>query len=518
MAFQSGSQVNAALGRTDFTPFLAGAMQGAQAQARGAENIAQGLAGFGKEVAKGMASDVEQKKMEKTMLGTIASAEKLAPALAGLMAMKDEKGNSLLDPRISKSLEEINSIISNKEGRSVEERYAASQTFLTQAPTVMNAGLKFYDLQSGIEQKKAIAAQKTTDSKAIGLAAAPYLPGNAPAGIARPAAKFDPGQFLADYTNAGGSTEGLQKSDQIIKMLGVKDGEKLTTAMKNTQSIVAAEIKAGKLDSADQKSIDIRTAELIAQGGADRKSQDYQPGSAMVDGKNQYVGTSVFNQKTGKFQLFSPATGTFSDIPKDARPSTVSQLNNTQLPPTQFLALRDKVHADEISLDKLGRYMNSVEGSKYGLELIADRFSSDMKTLFSSGNLTPSQLAAAKSQGELQALIGSNRLDILGGGVMTEQDAVRVILYFGGDANALRNPEKVRQAIASIYNDRYKMYKNDLESYNIQQGNYYRHYQPASAIEFNEKFLPAVAPTFDREAAVRRKAELEAIANAVPSP
>lgn len=516
MAFQSGSQVNPALGRTDFTPFLQGALQGAQAQARGAENIAAGLAGFGKEVAKGMASDVEQKKMEKTMLGTISSAETLAPAFAGLMAIKDENGKSVLDPRIAKSIEEITGIINNKDGRSIEERYAASQTFLSQAPMVMNAGMKMYDLQSGIEQKQAIAAQKTTDSKAIGIAAAPYLPGKAPAGIARPAAKFDPGQFLADYTNAGGSTEGLQKSDQIIKMLGVKDGEKLTTAMQNTQAIVAAEIKSGKLDSADQKSIDIRTAELIAQGGADRKSQDYIHGSAMVDDKNQYIGTSVFNQRTGTFQLFSPATGKYSDIPKNARPSTVSQLNNTQLPPTQFLALRDKVHADEISLDKLGRYMKSVEGSNYGLKLIADRFSSDMKTLFSSGNLTPSQLAAAKSQGELQALIGSNRLDILGGGVMTEQDALRVIQYFGGDANALRNPEKVRQAIASIYNDRYKMYKNDLESYNIQQGNYYRQYQPASAIEFNEKFLPPETPTFDLEAAIRRKAELEAKGN--PSP
>jgi len=54
MAFQSGSQVNAALGRTDFTPFLQGAMQGAQAQARGAENIARGLAGLGQQVASGI--------------------------------------------------------------------------------------------------------------------------------------------------------------------------------------------------------------------------------------------------------------------------------------------------------------------------------------------------------------------------------------------------------------------------------------------------------------------------------
>ena len=68
MAFQSGSQVNPALGRTDFTPFLQGAMQGAQAQARGAELIGQGLAGLGQQVASGIEKyykKEEEKKVRK---------------------------------------------------------------------------------------------------------------------------------------------------------------------------------------------------------------------------------------------------------------------------------------------------------------------------------------------------------------------------------------------------------------------------------------------------------------------
>jgi hypothetical protein len=54
MAFQTGTQVNAALGRTDYTPFLQGALQGAQSQARGGELIGQGLAGLGQQVATGI--------------------------------------------------------------------------------------------------------------------------------------------------------------------------------------------------------------------------------------------------------------------------------------------------------------------------------------------------------------------------------------------------------------------------------------------------------------------------------
>jgi hypothetical protein len=71
MAFQTGSQVNAALGRTDFTPFLQGAMQGAQAQARGAENIAQGLAGLGQQVGRGIEKYSEQKKKNAERDGRI---------------------------------------------------------------------------------------------------------------------------------------------------------------------------------------------------------------------------------------------------------------------------------------------------------------------------------------------------------------------------------------------------------------------------------------------------------------
>ena len=72
MAFQTGTQVNPALGRTDYTPFLQGALQGAQAQARGAENIAAGLAGLGQQVASGIEKyykkqeekDIEQQGIE----------------------------------------------------------------------------------------------------------------------------------------------------------------------------------------------------------------------------------------------------------------------------------------------------------------------------------------------------------------------------------------------------------------------------------------------------------------------
>ena len=100
MAFQSGSQVNPALGRTDFTPFLQGAMQGAQAQARGAENIAAGLAGLGQQVASGIEKyykKEEEKKVKKQGVDFIVKNFNVdeKAAAAGLAALGPQYMNFL---------------------------------------------------------------------------------------------------------------------------------------------------------------------------------------------------------------------------------------------------------------------------------------------------------------------------------------------------------------------------------------------------------------------------------------
>jgi len=97
MAFQSGSQVNAALGRTDFTPFLQGAMQGAQAQGRGAELIGQGLAGLGQQVASGIEKyykKQEEKQLNEQATETVSRILKTNPAFGAQVGLKpDASGN-----------------------------------------------------------------------------------------------------------------------------------------------------------------------------------------------------------------------------------------------------------------------------------------------------------------------------------------------------------------------------------------------------------------------------------------
>ena len=101
MAFQTGTQVNAGLGRTDYTPFLQGALQGAQAQARGAENIAAGLAGLGQQVASGLEKyykKQEENKLNEQAADTVGRILKTNPAFGEQVGLKaDASGN--FDPK-----------------------------------------------------------------------------------------------------------------------------------------------------------------------------------------------------------------------------------------------------------------------------------------------------------------------------------------------------------------------------------------------------------------------------------
>ena len=136
MAFQTGTQVNAGLGRTDYTPFLQGALQGAQAQARGAENIAAGLAGLGQQVASGMREQYKEakelKKEERGYKDTIASGMKIIEVLSKTPDIPDSVKKLL--PEFTQNLGNPNVSLSEQ---------AANANMLTNIfGSVLNTGLK----------------------------------------------------------------------------------------------------------------------------------------------------------------------------------------------------------------------------------------------------------------------------------------------------------------------------------------------------------------------------------------
>lgn len=135
MAFQTGTQVNPAFGRTDYTPFLQGALQGAQAQGRGAENIAAGLAGLGQQIGQGLEKQYkEQKELKKEERGykdTIASGMQVIEVI-NRMDIPDSVKKLL--PEFTKKLGNPNV--------SLSEQAASAATLSNIFGSVLNTGLK----------------------------------------------------------------------------------------------------------------------------------------------------------------------------------------------------------------------------------------------------------------------------------------------------------------------------------------------------------------------------------------
>ena len=142
------------------------------------------------------------------------------------------------------------------------------------------------------------------------------------------------------------------------------------------------------------------------------------------------------------------------------------------------------------SRTKLEEYRKSRQCSREGVGLLADQFSTTMKTVFSEvlpkkySKLTPSELSAAIAEGQLNGQIGSLRLQVVGGGVMTEQDALRVISYLGGNLSALTSKAAVENAIQRVLSEKDGLIEDLAEKHNKQVDYFYGRGGQHEKVEF----------------------------------
>ena len=132
-----------------------------------------------------------------------------------------------------------------------------------------------------------------------------------------------------------------------------------------------------------------------------------------------------------------------------------------------FTGLSKELTEAERSMKKLENYFNNVANANVGFQRLGDEISQWAKTLAGSVNLTIPELARAIAEGQLQGLVGANRIDTVGGGVMTEKDAWRVVTRLGGDVTALQSPQVVAEQLKLIYSDKARQYNNDIKGYNL---------------------------------------------------
>lgn len=214
-------------------------------------------------------------------------------------------------------------------------------------------------------------------------------------------------------------------------------------AQRDTQGDALINIGGKLLDNEEAAMREARLAARMTQ-----QSRSFQQGGpvALSDGR---VVQAVFDPSSGQYVYNTPQGR--QPVPADARPATASM--GGPLGANQFNTLETNLFREDQGLKALDRYYTTNEFRNQGFGLLADQLSANFKTLFN-GGLSPQELAAQLAQGQLQGLVGLTKDTVVGGGVMTEQDAQRVIQYLGGDVNALTNKQRVEEALKYVFEEK----------------------------------------------------------------
>jgi hypothetical protein len=214
-----------------------------------------------------------------------------------------------------------------------------------------------------------------------------------------------------------------------------------------------------------------KEARTLYQRAASSGTKPYSEGFMVRDSNGNFSGFTFIDPSDGTVKV-RKLDGSLVDMTQDYIPATATSFQKDVLPIDKFMKLRSEVTDDEISLGRFTNYAKKIKDLPTGISRLANEFSSMFKTLM--GNpLEKQQIMQRVAKGELQGLIGATRISTVGGGVMTEQDVLRVLQRLGGDVDAFQNPEVVRRAIADVYAERYRRYQDNLNFYNMAVDNYY---------------------------------------------
>lgn len=220
--------------------------------------------------------------------------------------------------------------------------------------------------------------------------------------------------------------------------------------------------------------------------------------------KDAKTGTQFREVIVGNKILFkSPSTGqTYSlqemkDLFPGIRPATAGEATRLYQSIGEVRKESKELLQTGQSIDRLDGYLDNLRKTPIGMERLLNDITIAIKTIAGDSNLTEQQVAQKVAQGNLQGLVGSNRLEIAGPGVLTEQDWQRILYALGGDVNMLQNPSLVFPLINEILQDKIERYNDSAEFYNyaIDTGNYGQAFKRKDLKTFTPRsYLPEGAP------------------------
>lgn len=256
-----------------------------------------------------------------------------------------------------------------------------------------------------------------------------------------------------------------------------KEAEDEMTRRKTILEILGKQTELERQKALDEAEEKRKLAEAMAkgsktslQGGGGRRYVFRDPAAAGV--KLGRI-SAVFDPEMGPGYLND--RGEF--VPENLAPPGTRIITSSIENPAG-LAIFDKrqvaLEEEKIGLDKLQSFFKNVSSLDRGYKNVANKFIADIKN-FLGRPINGKQFSTLEAEAQQQALLGAIKDEVLGGGVLTEQDAERLISSLGGSIfSGKLNPDLVAARIKEIYSAKYRrasvqsnILKRDAELYNL---------------------------------------------------
>lgn len=211
-----------------------------------------------------------------------------------------------------------------------------------------------------------------------------------------------------------------------------------------------------------------------------KNKPDIQNKGVYRDKSGNIIGEVNFDKTTGQFFQFDPNGQRQVLDMKELTPVTDATFAKTIPSYDKFVDLSEELQSDVGSMRQLEKYMTAINNTNEGFARLADDLSASAKTLLGSyigsdyASLSPEELNLRISRGLQQGLIGRFRIETVGGGVMTEQDALRIIQNLGGDVSLLQNKEVVAKQIQNLFEAKKSSFDRKKKQYDIALNQIYR--------------------------------------------
>jgi hypothetical protein len=225
-----------------------------------------------------------------------------------------------------------------------------------------------------------------------------------------------------------------------------------------------------------------------------KNKPDIQNKGVYRDKSGNIIGEVNFDKSTGQFFQYDPNGQRQILDMKELTPVTDATFANTIPKYNDFVKLSEGLQDDIGSLRQLEKYMTEINNTNEGFARLADDLSASAKTLLSSyfgpeyTNLSKEELALRVGRGLQQGLIGRFRIETVGGGVMTEQDALRIIQNLGGDVSLLQNKEVVSKQIQNLFEAKKSSFDRRKKRHDIALNQIYKDqgFEEIQPYEFDE--------------------------------